>query len=640
MTMKNIYFVEAGFSFDNDIYIPYATGCIASFMKKNGCFDEEYNLAGFIYKKEPTDRIIEKLDDPCIVGFSCCIWNQNFNLELAKKVKERFPRCTVIFGGHNITRDNNFLKHYPFIDILVFGEGEKAFCDTVKNLSDGKLTEVSNISFRRNGTVFVTAEAVPCELTDFPSPYLSGIFDDILNEEEHSSLLCILETNRGCPYSCSYCDWCSGKKVRLFPLEKVKKELQWIAENGLEYCFCADSNFGMFDRDIEITRHAASMKEKYSYPKVFKTCFAKYSNDTVFEICSILNKAGMDKGATLAYQSLSEDVLKNINRKNLTLEHFSGLLKKYYEAGIPAYSELILGLPGETKKSFCEGICKVIESGQHNSLSIYYLELLPNSEMSKKTYMAKHKINPVKIGFNHMHSSGKKDEIKEYSNIVQSTATLSKKDWIYCNLFSVCIQTFHALGLLRYIAIYLNKEENISYFDFYSALLEFILNAKNTVLYDLFSSFEEKLSSSLEGEWNFKTPDFGDISWAFEEGAYLTFLKEIDSISPLLTQFSAQFFKNKELFFQLMDYQLSVLRKPGYCNSEKEFLYDFAEFFDCVTSGKAAVLHNKKVTYCFTEKKSFGDWKAFAKETVWFGRRKGATMFSTNRNSDAVISVK
>lgn len=639
MTKKNIYFVEAGFSFDNDIYIPYATGCIASFMKKNGCFDNEYNLAGFIYRKEPTDSIIEKFDDPFIVGFSCCIWNQNFNLELAKKVKEKFPRCTVIFGGHNITRENNFLKNYPFIDILVFGEGEKTFCDTVKNLTDGKLKDVPNISFRKNGTIFVTEETAPCELSDFPSPYLSGIFDGILKKEDHASLLCVLETNRGCPYSCSYCDWCSGKKVRLFPIEKIRQELRWIAENGLEYCFCADSNFGMFDRDIEITRFAASLKEKYGYPKVFRTCFAKYSNDTVFEICSILNKAGMDKGATLAYQSLNEDVLKNINRQNLTLEHFSGLLKKYYEAGIPAYSELILGLPGETKESFCEGICKIIESGQHNSLSIYYLELLPNSQMSQKAYMAKHGIKPIRVGFNHMHSIEKKDEIKEYSNIVQSTATMSKNDWIYCNLFAVCVQTFHALGLMRYIAIYLNEEQNISYFDFYTSLLNYIFSDKDTILYNIFNSFREKLSSSLSGEWNFTNPDFGEISWAFEEGAYLTFLKETDSVRLLLTEFAERYFTDKELFRQLTEYQFTVLRK---LHNEKKILslsYDFASYFDGITSGKPVGLNKIQTTYSFTDKKIFSDWKEFSKEIVWFGRRKGATMFSTNPNTDAVISV-
>ncbi len=636
--MKNIYFVEAGFSFDNDVYLPYATGCIAANMKKRGCFDKKYNLAGFIYRRESTDSIIEKIDKPHIVGFSCCIWNHNFNLELARKIKEKYPECIIIFGGHNITKTDNLLHKYPFIDLLIFGEGEQTFCDAVINSENGSLKETNNISFRINNTVVLTPETPPDELSSYPSPYISGIFDDILEKEDHSSLLCVLETNRGCPYSCSYCDWCAGRKVRQFPLEKVKSELKWFAENGLEYCFCADSNFGMFERDIAIAEYAALMKKEYGFPKVFRTCFAKYSNDTVFRICAILNNAGMDKGATLAYQSLSDDVLKNINRKNLTLEHFSELLKKYNDAGIPTYSELILGLPGETKQSFCEGICKVLDSGQHNSLSIYYLEMLPNSEMAQTSYIKKHMIETVRIGFNHMHSEKKDDEVKEFSHIVRSTSTLSKDDWVYCNLFSICVQTFHFLGFLRYIAIYLNTAKNISYYNIYTSLLDYIFSRKDTLLNDIFSSFRKKLSSSLSGDWNFTDPEFGEAAWAFEEGAYLTFLKNADKVNAELKDFSFSFFEDKSFCEELLLYQKVMLRTPERNRDEYSFNYDFLSYFNDAVNGRKTELQKIPVKYRFEDKKDFRSWKDFAKETVWFGRRKGGTMYSDRKNSDAHIT--
>lgn len=636
--MKNIYFVEAGFSFDNDIYLPYATGCIAAYMKKEGCFDEKFNLAGFIYRKDLTDNIIEKLDEPYIVGFSCCIWNHNFNLELAEKIKKKYPECTIIFGGHNVTRDNELLKKHPFIDILVFGEGEKAFCEITKNIPDGSLKNVDSISFRRNGIIYSTVFSPPCNISEFPSPYLNGIFDRILAKENHSSLLCVLETNRGCPYACSYCDWCAGKSVRKFPLEKIKAELLWFAHNKLEYCFCADSNFGMFERDIEIARYAAQLKKSYGFPKVLKTCFAKYSNDAVFTISKILNDAGMDKGATLAYQTLSDTALKNVNRQNLTLEHFSTLLKKYNEAGIPTYSELILGLPGETRESFCQGICKILESGQHNSLSIYYLEMLPNSEMSQMAFVNRHRLKAVEVAFNHMHSQENKELTKEYSHIVQSTATLSKEDWIYCNLFAICVQTFHFLGFMRFIALYLNNEKNVSYFDFYSSLLNFILNKNNSLINNIFSSFRDKLSSSLSGEWNFTDSDFGDVTWAFEEGAYLKFLQNSSTVRQELNDFLSPFFEDEELFSELLLYQDAILRSCNKSDYEHIFSYDFQEFFSAILNGKAIPLTKKQVKYAFSAKKAYSDWKEFAKEIVWFGRRRGDTLYSDRPNANATIT--
>ncbi len=635
--MKNIYFVEAGFSFDNDVYFPYATGCIAAYMKKKGCFDEKFNLAGFIYRREPTDSIIDKIDAPYIVGFSCCIWNLRFNLTLAEKIKEKYPDCHILFGGHSVSYSDNLLKKYPFIDILLFGEGEKSFYETVKALEEGSLAKVSNISFRLNGNIIITKTTPPCELDEFISPYLSGIFDDILKKEDHSSLLCVLETNRGCPYNCSYCDWCSGKKVRKFPIEKVKDELRWFADNKIEYCFCADSNFGMFDRDIEIAETAVMLKKKFGYPKVFRPCYAKYSNDTVFTISSILNSVGMDKGATLAYQTLSEEALKNINRTNLTLEHFSSLLKKYNEAGIPAYSELILGLPGETKESFCKGICRILESGQHNSLSIYYLEMLPNSELSQPYYVKKHKIESVKVAFNHMHSSKKDNEIEEFSHIVQSTATISKEDWVYCNLFSICVQCFHSLGFLRCIAMYLNNEKNISYFDFYTSLTKYILNADNTLINSLFDSFKTKLSSSLSGDWNYINADFGDASWAFEEGAYLMLLKNYSIVQKELEPFLSKFFNDNRLFKQVSEYQYMVLRKINSNNEKAVFDYDFLSFFNDIHNGKKVKLLEEKAEYTFSADATYRDWKDFAKAIVWFGRRRGATLFSNRPNSGTNI---
>jgi hypothetical protein len=92
----------------------------------------------------------------------------------------------------------------------------------------------------------------------------------------------------------------------------------------------------------------------------------------------------------MAYQTLCDDALKNINRKNLTMEHFSDLMASYTEANIPTYSELILGLPGETAESFCQGLCKLLRAGQHNSISVYYCELLPNAPMCEPEYMKKY----------------------------------------------------------------------------------------------------------------------------------------------------------------------------------------------------------------------------------------------------------
>ena len=625
--MKNIYFVQAGFEFDGSVYLPYAVGTIIAYCKTDPEITAEYNFADIIFKREKLADAMNKIKEPYMVAFSCSVWNIEYNKALAKSVKEKYPECLIAFGGHSVDENGELIESEPYIDILTFGEGEKTFAQLLNNLSAGKIENTDNISYRKDGEIFKTGRSCSNSLEDLPSPYLSGTFKEIMENNRDVEFLSVLETNRGCPYSCAYCDWCAGKKMRFFPLEKVKAEIDWLSENKIAYCFCADSNFGMFDRDIEIAEYLISAKKRTGYPEVFRPCYEKNSDERVFRICSALNSVGMDKGATMAYQTLCDEALVNIGRKNLTMEHFSSLMKKYNEAGIPTYSELILGLPGETRESFCDGLCKLLENGQHNSVSVYHCEVLPNSDLSRAEYIEKHKIETIKVAFNHIHSAPKKDEeVKEYSYIVRSTATLNREDWVYANLFSVCLQCFHSLGILRFFALHLHTVGKVSYFDFYTALLNYILESDGK-LNALWSDFKTKYEHSLSGNWNYYDEKFGDVTWFFEEGAFIEIVTNLNEYIDELTDFLKGYNIDGELFSQLLRYQKLLLRMPFEESVTETFDYNFHEYFDNIMKCRDATLERRRETVTITPKTIYTDVQSFAKETVWFGRRRGATIY-------------
>ena len=626
--MKNVYFVQVGFEFDGSVYLPYAVGTIIAYCKENPQIKSEYAFPEIIFKREKLSSAMDKIRSPFMVAFSCSVWNMEYNKALAKRIKEKYPQCIIIFGGHSVSEDGKLLEAESYIDILMFGEGETVFSKLLLNLSKGDFKVTSDIAYRENGSIIRTERTLCEDLSELPSPYLSGIFDKIIEENKGMEFLSVLETNRGCPYSCAYCDWCAGKKMRFFPIEKVQKEIQWLSENKIAYCFCADSNFGMFDRDIEIADMLIEAKKKNGYPEVFRPCYEKNSDERVFRICSALNSVGMDKGATMAYQTLSDEALKNIGRKNLTMEHFSSLMKKYNEAGIPTYSELILGLPGETKESFCRGMCRLLENGQHNSLSVYHCEALPNSDLTEPSYVEKHKIEIIKVAFNHIHSAAKKDEeVKEYSYLVRSTATLSREDWVYANLFSVCLQCFHSLGILRYLAMYLSETKKSTYYDFYTSLLSFIMNTSGK-LNKLWTDFKVKYETSLAGDWNYYNESFGDVTWFFEEGAFIEIISNFDEYMSELTEFIDSYNLDKDFQKELLSFQKFMLRKPFETAKEASFNYDFYSFFESITKGNPATLQKKSTSLTVTPKTVYDNIASFAKETVWFGRRRGATVYS------------
>ena len=509
----------------------------------------------------------------------------------------------------------------------MYGEGEQTFVNLLRALPTGDLSSVPNIAFRRQGEVAFTQRECYYDLSLFPSPYSSGLFDELVAAEPETDFLAVLETNRGCPYSCAYCDWCAGHRVRHFPMEKVLDEIRWLAEHRVEYIFCGDSNFGMFDRDVEIARALVETKRQYGYPKVFRPCYEKNSADRVFEICRILNSEGMDKGATMAYQTLSPEALKTIGRKNLTLEHFSGLVRRYREAGIPCYSELILGLPGETKESFCRGICRLLESGQHNSLSVYHCEMLPNSDMSDPAYVKKHGIEVIKVPFNHIHSAiNRSEEVQEYSYLVRATNTLSRDDWVYANLFSVCVQCFHSLGLLRCFSMYLTAQGVVSYYDFFKELLDYLMASEGRIG-SLWRSFQEKYENSLTGDWNYHRDVFGNVTWFFEEGAFLEFVCDFDNFFAELAPFLRRFAIKEEIFDEMLKYQRAVVRKPRDREETVRFRYDFHPYFEKAAEGEYLPLERKDITVTFRPYKKYDDVAEYARETVWFGRRKGATVY-------------
>ena len=622
---NNVYFVQVGFEFDGSVYLPYAVGTIVAYCRQNETIKEHFVFKDIIYRRGKLAETLQEISDPSVLFFSSSVWNNEYNKALARLVKERYPDCLVIFGGHSIDPRYSFLKEHSFVDLLVFGEGEVTVSLLLQNLLVGRIGDTPNIEYRLNGECIQTGRQYFYDLSAFPSPYLTGIFDRILETVDHSRLLAVLETNRGCPYGCAFCDWTAGRKMRHFPIDKINSEIDWFAENKIEYVFCADSNFGMFPRDVEIAKRIVESKRKNGYPKTFRPCYEKNSEDRVFEICKLLNEENMDKGATFAYQTLNDVALENVGRKNLTMQHFSSLMKRYTKAGIPAYSEIILGLPGETYESFCKGLCTLLENGQHNSVSVYYCDALPNSQLTDPAFMKKHGLEVMKVGFNHIHSVPKStDEVKEYSYLIHATATMSHARWIDANLFSICMQTFHSLGVLRFFALYLHNEGIAGYYEFFSGLVNHLLGGTGK-LSALFRLFKKKYETAFDGEWNYHNDRFGDVIWTFEEGAFLEIAADMDPSYDELSAFLKEFRIDETVFRELLRYQKFMINTFEREKEEETFPFDFHAYFDAVLSGEKAVLVPKTSTLKAV-RREYDSFPEYAKHVVWFGRRRGDTL--------------
>ena len=620
---KKLYFFQVNFSYGRSVHIPYTAGQLSAYALKDKDVGDAFTLENIFFLREDTERVLERVKEPAVAAFSTYIWNYNYNRTLAKKIKEKYPECVIIFGGHHVPPGGKMLEENSFIDYLLHGEGEIIFRRLLRSvLGLEKAEDIPGISMRTENGIITNPEMISSEC-NFPSPYLEGYFDKIIKENPDRDFMALIETSRGCPNSCAYCDWSNMKsKIRKFPLERIYGEIEWMAENKVKGLGSADSNFGMFQRDIEITEKIVEARLRAGFPQGFQTSYAKNSNETVFRIGMMLEKSRMNKGITLSFQSMSDEVLRNIGRQNISIESYAELMRLYNEAGIATYTELILGLPGETVSSLIDGIDRLLVLGQHNSIYIHNCEWLPCSIMGRPDYVKEFGIKTSHIPLNQPHREGGEDEIPEFSDIVTSTYSMTGEDWKRMNLFSFTVQAFHHMGLLQFFALYLYNEGICSYKDFYRSVLSYFLEKKESVAGRAFSQIAGHLDDVLleRGTLSCEDSRFGKVQWPFEEYLFLHCVYGLDDFYKEAKEHLKSYFTDERLFDELLSFQKKMIKRPFDGETEFTVSYNFPLYFNALLDGKSVPLSEEE-SHIHILARPFENWENYSKVIAWFGRK-------------------
>ncbi len=612
------------YPYGKSAHLPYTAGQLAAYAFADKDIADNYSLENIFFLRETVDGVLAKIENPFIVAFSTYIWNCNFNKAVAKKIKEKYPECIIVFGGHHVAPGGGMLEECPYIDYLLHGEGEVIFRRLMRALIGlDNAEEIPGISMRTSSGILSNPEMISGEC-DFPSPYLNGYFDRIIAENPETEFMSIIETSRGCPNSCAYCDWSNMKsKIRKFPIERIYGEIEWMSKNKIYGLGAADSNFGMFRRDEEIVDKIVEAKQKNGYPVLFQTSYAKNSSQTVFNMGLKLEHSRMNKGITLSFQSMSKEALKNIGRENISIDYYSELMNLYNNAGVATYTELILGLPGETYESLVDGIDELLNLGQHNSIYIHNCEHLPCSIMAQKDYVEHYKIKTSRTPLNQPHREpDEADDIAEFSSIVTSTYSMTQQDWKKMNLFSYAIQCYHHMGILQFFALYLYNEGLCSYKKFYSSLLEHFLSESGTVAGRVFAKINGFLDDVLNETGTLSCCDgrFGKVQWTFEEYAFLCTVYETEKFYDEIREFLSGFGIEEKIFNELFSFQKNMIKQPFSENQSFDISYDFLSYFIDILDGKKAVLNQVNNSVAI-ESKPFSSWEEFAKVVAWYGRK-------------------
>lgn len=413
--MKRVFAVQLS-DFYPSATLPQAIGTIWSYALLNEKVRSHYSLIKTFWENQTAEQVIQEIHTPDVLVCSCYVWNWERTYEIIKATKELYPRCVVIIGGPEPHYSTEWLLKHPEVDVLVPYYGEEVFLNILlENLNGQVFDNVPGTITRRHHNL----EVVTPSFESIPSPYLNGFFDHLLNTKsaDTKAIRCVFESNRGCPYSCTFCETGSKNYNRIyaFSLERCLLELEWIVKNRIDAVDVADANFGILPRDEELVDALLILAKNYEWTGRFLPTWSKANSDRVLRIAQKLIESGLDSIFGLSLQSFNQDVLRRIKRKNaFDLHQLSQIVEKMNGAGVSVYTEIIFPLPGDTLEGFLKGLDQMLDMPRvFDKFQINQLSRYTNTEMASSDYTATHGIEWARInGFTrHYHGFNSKDTV-------------------------------------------------------------------------------------------------------------------------------------------------------------------------------------------------------------------------------------
>lgn len=639
--------VQINNSFSNQNYLPYSVGSLQSYVRRNASSAAQYEFLLPLYCRLPVEKAVEKLQGADIVGFSAYVWNIRISLETAKALKRERPETLIVFGGPHVPdRTENFLRQNSFIDLCVHGEGEHVFMEILENFPDRNWEGISSLSYIDETGVFINHPKAHRldDLNLIPSPYLDGTFDGLMKAYPEEQWLILWETNRGCPFSCTFCDWGSAvqSKVYQFELERLFKEVEWFADRRIEFIFCCDANFGILPRDLEIAHYVVEVKKKRGFPQALSVQNTKNATERAYKVQKLLADSGLNKGVTISFQSVDSETLKSIKRSNISSESFQELQRRFTRDQVETYTDLILGLPGETYDSFAEGVSSVIENGQHNRIQFNNLSILPNAEMGNPEYQKKFGMVSVETKVVNIHGSlvESKDEIYETQQLVIATASMPKEEWRRTRAFSWTAGLLHFDKILQIPFVALHEVCGVRYRELIEVFTQKSLNSY-PVLTEIRDFFLEKARDIQEGGAEYcRSEEWLNIWWPADEYVMIKLCRE-NKLTAFYEEAAAvlgEFLEEKSLplpgnlLQEAVFLNRALVKIPFQTEDlDLELSHNLWEFYQAATRGIKIPLEEKMCHYHIDRtREKWTAWEDWYREVIWYGNKKGAYLYGNS----------
>lgn len=478
-------------------YVPIGIGYIASYLM----FKFPNNQLDIKLTTE-IDETVELIEQwkPDIIGCSNYVWNAKASNFICEFAKQKNKNILCILGGpefpagtgqrkiQNTDLDNTYdkclkyLKFRPSVDYFVYTDGEVAFIEIlnayVKNQKSVKLMKQDDspidgcASLTKDGSKLLVGGYVD-RIGMFgsikengrdiiPSPYTSGLLDKFLN----GKFIPAFETSRGCPFLCAFCDQgLDMSKITTFSTERMSKEIAYVGNkiskinDGTKKISIFDSNWGMYQKDVDLAYKILDTMNEHNWPEYIECLTPKSNRENLLKINDILkNRVALQ----LSMQSLNDNVLDLVKRKNWTIDQYLDFLEEIKKRGKSSTSEMIIPLPGETETSYFEGIKFLMNNGIQPIT--YTLMMLCGAEYGRDISKKKHTLKPMYRVLPKQFGEYKGKRLIETEKVCVGTKDMPFEHYMNCRNYSYILKILSSSVL--YPVFLLTKKLSISWYEF------------------------------------------------------------------------------------------------------------------------------------------------------------------------------
>ncbi len=284
------------------------------------------------YVRGPAEEIIRanRFD---IIGISITSNQQNRSLDIARFCKEYFPSSLVIFGGIGV--EHLIHQEMPDVDVIFHGEAEETWPRFLEDLKQGAWPRVyKNIS--------------KPDMAKTPAPRWELLRDDL-----SSYTTVLLQTTRGCPFDCSFCDviYTFGRKLRSKTIEQVLEEVRRLSALGVKMIFIADDNFaGDKKYTKDLLRQLIPLNNSFKTPIEFITQIdITIANDE--ELLTLLADCNFHS-LMIGIESVNEQSLKDYNKQQNLRIPIREAVRKIQSYGMVVLAHMIIGADSDDTEVF------------------------------------------------------------------------------------------------------------------------------------------------------------------------------------------------------------------------------------------------------------------------------------------------